>query len=115
MRIPTVFTPELQKQYHVTGRMVAMAGGLLFAVSAYLPWAYTGAALDNMSYLGGPSTLQFLGLTLGLIVAWCAAMGWIEPWADRRGFARPLIRVSKRVGWTRAARRWASACSPTSC
>ena len=49
MRIPTVFTPELQKQYHVTGRMVAMAGGLLFAVSAYLPWAYTGAALDNMS------------------------------------------------------------------
>ena len=66
MRIPTVFTPELQKQYHVTGRMVAMAGGLLFAVAAYLPWAYTGAALDNMSYLGGPSTLQFLGLTLGL-------------------------------------------------
>lgn len=104
MRIPTVFTPELQKQYHVTGRMVAMAGGLLFAVSAYLPWAYTGAALDNMSYLGGPSTLQFLGLTLGLIVAWCAAMGLIEPWADRRGFARPLIRVSKRVGWTRGSK-----------
>ena len=104
MRIPTVFTPELQKRHHRTGRLLALAGGLVFAASAYLPWAYSSAALDDMSYLGGPSTLQFLGLGLGLILAICAAMGLVEPWADAKGLLPGLVRISKRVGWTRGAK-----------
>ena len=104
MRIPTIFTPALQKRYHTVGRVLALAGGLLFAASAYLPWAYSGDALDDMSYLGGPSTLQFLGMFLGLILAFCAAMGWIEPWADARKLFPPLLRISKRAGWTRGAK-----------
>ncbi|MEZ5089218.1 MAG: branched-chain amino acid ABC transporter permease [Micropruina sp.] len=103
MRIPTIFTPELQRRFHGPGRALALAGGLLFAASAYLPWAYNGAALDNMSYLGGPSTLQFLGLLLGVILAICAGMGWIEPWAQGRVPAAVLT-VSKRIGWTRGAK-----------
>ena len=104
MRIPTVFTPELQKRHHHLGRLLALSGGLVFAASAYLPWAYTSDALDDMSYLGGPSTLQFLGLTLGLILALCAAMGLVEPWADAKGLLPALLKVSKRVGWTRGAK-----------
>ncbi|MFT4297336.1 MAG: branched-chain amino acid ABC transporter permease [Micropruina sp.] len=104
MRIPTVFTPALQRRYHGLGRILALAGGLVFAVSAYLPWAYASDALDDMSYLGGPSTLQFLGLALGLILALCAAMSWIEPWADTRKLVPALLKVSKRVGWTRGAK-----------
>ena len=104
MRIPTIFTLEVQKRHHKLGRALAVAGGLVLAASAYLPWAYTDEALDDMSYLGGPSTLQFLGLALGLILALCAAMGWIEPWADARGFAPAVLKVSKRVGWTRGTK-----------
>ncbi|MFT4225026.1 branched-chain amino acid ABC transporter permease [Micropruina sp.] len=104
MRIPTIFTPELQNRHHRIGRLLALAGGLVFAISAYLPWAYASGALDDMSYLGGPSTLQFLGLALGLILAICAAMGLVEPWAGAKGIAPALLKVSKRVGWTRAAK-----------
>ena len=104
MRIPTIFTPELQRRHYRIGRLLALAGGLIFAASAYLPWAYASGALDDMTYLGGPSTLQFLGLVLGLILAICAAMGLVEPWAGAKGVAPALLKVSKRVGWTRAAK-----------
>ena len=66
MRIPTLFTPDVQRRYVGPGRLVALAGGARCSrLSAYLPWAYGRAALDNMTYLGGPSPLQFLGATLG--------------------------------------------------
>lgn len=104
MNVPTIVTPELQKRFHVPGRIAALAGGLLLAASAYLPWAYDGDALDNMAFLGGPSTLQFLGALLGGMLAVSAGMAWVEPWADRKGILPPLLMVSRRAGWTRGTK-----------
>jgi branched-chain amino acid transport system permease protein len=105
MRIPTLFTPAVQRRYVGLGRILSVVGGLAFAVSAYLPWAFGRAALDNMTYLGGPSVLQLLGGTIGLILALCAAMPWIEPWLNSRtGFFKRLGLISKRFGWIRGAK-----------
>ncbi len=71
MRIPTIVTPELQRRHGSTGRWLAVAGAVLLVGSAYLPWAYGRDALDDMTYLGGPSPTQFLGLALGVLLLVC--------------------------------------------
>ncbi|SDE52016.1 branched-chain amino acid ABC transporter permease [Auraticoccus monumenti] len=71
MRIPTVFTPELQQRHGRTGWLVALVGAVLLVGSPYLPWAYGSDALDDMTYLGGPSPTQFLGLGLGALLLVC--------------------------------------------
>lgn len=68
MKLPTIVTPEQQQRHGRTGRLVALVGALLLAGSPYLPWAYSGDALDDLSYLGGPSPTQFLGLVLGVVL-----------------------------------------------
>ncbi len=61
-------SPGIQRKFHPIGRLVAFIGAALMIGSAYLPWAYGPEALDDMSFLGGPSPLQFCGLALGVIV-----------------------------------------------
>ena len=53
---------EAQSRLHPVGRIVAIAGGVLLIVSAFLPWAYAFSALDGMTLVGNPSPLQRCGL-----------------------------------------------------
>ena len=101
MKMSTLITPELQRAHGAKGRVLALAGAAVFALSAYLPWAYGSDALDNMTYLFGPSTLQFLGLGLGVMTV-LALAGGIVAARTPRAPGRP--RVIHRVGWNRAAR-----------
>ena len=101
MKMSTLITPELQRAHGAKGRVLALAGAAVFALSAYLPWAYGSDALDNMTYLFGPSTLQFLGLGLGVATA-LALAGGIVAARTPRASGRP--RVVHRVGWNQAAR-----------
>ncbi len=84
MKLPTLITPELQRRHSALARIITVVGGLAIIASAYLPWAFGPGALDNMTYLGGPSTVQLLGAALGVPVALGASMAWIEPWLDSR-------------------------------
>ena len=94
MRRPVLVTPALQERHGARGRLAALVGGALVLVSGLLPWAYSGEALDNMTYLVDPSPLQFMGMLLGLLVVVALLGPRFLP--ARRG--RP------RVGWLRAAR-----------
>lgn len=102
MRIPTLINPTFREQHGRIGRTLTIAGGVVVAVSAYLPWAYSRDALDNMTFLGGPSPLQYLGLALGLIAAIAAAMSLVEPALRARG--AKVVSVLKRFAWLRGAR-----------
>lgn len=94
-----------QRRYFKLGRILAIVAGIAFAASAYLPWAYGPGALDNMTFLGGPSTMQFLGASLGVLMALCAVATFVEPrLSEGSGLLRSLGRISKRVGWVRGAK-----------
>ncbi|GAA2101157.1 branched-chain amino acid ABC transporter permease [Microlunatus panaciterrae] len=93
IKIPTL-SREQQLRSHTTGRLVGLVGAVVLIGSAYLPWAYGSAALDDMTFLGGPSPLQFCGLALGVLVL--AAL-----------LVPRLIGVGRfrhRLGWVRAAK-----------
>jgi len=92
--IPRVITPERQQRLDPAGRWLGIAGGVVLAASAFLPWAFSFKALDGMTLVGYPSPLQYFGMVLGLLVAGliiCARL--IKP------------RGKIRVGWVRGARR----------
>lgn len=59
----------LQTKYEPVARIATIVAGVLLAGAAYLPWAYGGDALDDVSFLGGPSFLQFVVLGFGLALA----------------------------------------------
>ncbi|MET0693653.1 MAG: branched-chain amino acid ABC transporter permease [Propionibacteriaceae bacterium] len=94
MKIPVLVTPEMQERFGGTGRLLALIGGAVLIVSAFLPWSYGRAALDNMTLLGSPSILQTFGLVLGVvIVAFLVLSNVIKPRPKR-----------KRVGWIQGAK-----------
>jgi branched-chain amino acid transport system permease protein len=94
MKIPTLVTPELQERHGSTGRLIALAGGVLLIVAPFLPWSYGRAALDNMTILGSPSLLQVFALLLGLVVvAFLVLHHRVKPGRKRI-----------RVGWVRGAK-----------
>jgi branched-chain amino acid transport system permease protein len=68
-RLPQLVTPERQQRTDPTGRWLGIAGGVVLAASALLPWAYSFEALDGMTLIAFPSPLQYLGMVLGLLVA----------------------------------------------
>ncbi|MVA77279.1 branched-chain amino acid ABC transporter permease [Auraticoccus sp. F435] len=70
MRLNPV-TPELQQRHRRTGWLLALVGAVLLIGSPYLPWAWSDDALDDMTYLFGPSPTQFLGLALGAVLLVC--------------------------------------------
>jgi branched-chain amino acid transport system permease protein len=94
MNRPRLFTPELQERHGQRGRLLAVTGGVLLALSALLPWSYGFDALDGMTLLFYPSPLQLMGLVLGLIVA--ASILCARRFTAQRG--RP------QAGWVAAAR-----------
>ena len=91
--IPRVITPERQQRSDPTGRWIGIAGGVVLAASAFLPWAYSFKALDGMTLVGNPSPLQYCGMVLGVLVAGlivCSRL--IKP------------RGKIKVGWVRGAK-----------
>jgi len=93
IRIPRVITPERQQRSDPTGRWVGIAGGVVLAGSAFLPWAYSFAALDGMTLVGYPSPLQYFGMVLGLLVAGLIICSRV---------IKPRGKI--RVGWVRGAK-----------
>jgi branched-chain amino acid transport system permease protein len=67
--MPQLITPERQQRADPAAGWVGIAGGVVLAASAFVPWAYAFQALDGMSLFGYPSPLQILGMVLGLLVA----------------------------------------------
>ncbi|QGN31928.1 branched-chain amino acid ABC transporter permease [Microlunatus sp. Gsoil 973] len=93
MMIPGI-PVDVRRRYEGPARIVALAAGIIVAAAAYLPWAYGADALDNVSYLGGPSFIQFIALGMGLLLAalCVCSMRWPQ------GIGRI------RIGWIRGAR-----------
>src|SRR6188474_2405649 len=92
-RMPQLITPERQQRSDPIGRWVGIAGGVVLVASAFLPWAYSFAALDGMTLAGYPSPLQYCGMVLGVLVAGliiCSRL--IKP------------RGKIKVGWVRGAK-----------
>ncbi|WP_114559831.1 branched-chain amino acid ABC transporter permease [Desertihabitans aurantiacus] len=91
MRRPQIVTDERRRRHGGTGWLVALVGAVVLVGAPYLPWAYGDEAMDDMTYLGGPSPTQFLGLALGaaLLVCLLAARFLVPrlPAARRRWFA----------------------------
>jgi branched-chain amino acid transport system permease protein len=90
----SIFTEAQQERLQGTGRLLALAGAALMVLSALLPWSYGARALDDMTFLFGPSPLQYAFLALGAIVAVCVVLGTL---VRLRG-------VLIRFGWCRAAK-----------
>ncbi|MGI8769576.1 MAG: branched-chain amino acid ABC transporter permease [Propionibacteriaceae bacterium] len=102
-------TDAHRRRYGPVTAFVAAAAAALGIGSPYLPWAFSRKALDNMTFLGGPSPLQFLQLAIAVITLTCVLggiarrRGWPalrNPTAGARGLAR--------IGWSRAAKTAAS-------
>jgi branched-chain amino acid transport system permease protein len=83
-----------QQRFQPRGRLLAMAGGVVLLVSAFLPWAYSFEALDGMTLIGNPSPLQICGAVLGLLAAGLAAAAGKLRVGDRR----------PRPSWARGAK-----------
>ena len=62
---------EFLSRWAGPARWVGLGGAVLVMVAAFLPWAYLPAALDNVTYYGEPSILQWLGFALGFVTAAC--------------------------------------------
>jgi len=92
-KMPQLVTPERQQRTDPAGRWLGIAGGLVLAASALLPWAYSFEALDGMTLIAFPSPLQYLGMVLGLLVAGLIICSRL---------IKPRGRI--RVGWIRAAK-----------
>ncbi len=87
---------ERLQQLQLPARIAGIAGLLLVAGSTLMPWAYRREALDNMTYWGAPSPLQWHFVALGLIGAVLFAVPLL-------GRAR-LKRWARIAGWNSAAR-----------
>ncbi|HET9873828.1 MAG TPA: branched-chain amino acid ABC transporter permease [Propionibacteriaceae bacterium] len=91
--IPGV-SAQPQRRASGLGWPLAVAGGAGMVLAPFLPWAYSSVALDNMTVLGYPSPLQFLGLALGVVLLLLLA-------GPRLQFAR---RLRRSPSWTRGAK-----------
>ena len=98
--LPTVVTPAMQQAHSRKARVVGLFAAVVYGASAYLPWAYGAKALDNMSYLFGPSPLQFLGLSLAVVHV-IALTGSLFAASIAR--VRGRTKLLHRFDWNRAA------------
>ena len=90
----TTWLHQAQSRLHPVGRIVAVAGGVLLIISAFLPWAYAFSALDGMTLVGNPSPLQRCGAVLGLLAGGLALAAGLVPNRPKR----------PRAGWVRGAK-----------
>ncbi|MCW5952184.1 MAG: branched-chain amino acid ABC transporter permease, partial [Propionibacteriaceae bacterium] len=80
----------------VPARVAGTAGMLVAACSVMMPWAYPPAALDNVTFWGAPSPLQWHFGVLGVLGAVCFAVPFL---------GRPRLgRWARIVAWNAAAR-----------
>lgn len=81
LTIPREKLTKLQLPAHVAGVVAAVLG----IVSLFLPWSYSKLALDNVTYAGAPSALQYnyLGLTILVAVLFAAPLVFRRPGAVR--------------------------------
>lgn len=84
------------------GRLVALVGALAMLVAPFLPWAYLPRALDDMTFYGAPSPLQWLGFALALVVAACLLVPLVLP-------KKTTARARKIVNFGRGAKTGAVA------
>ena len=63
-----IIPDQVKIAYRYPARAAGAAGAVLMLVSIFLPWAYGSNALDDMSYYGSPSALQFCFGGLALMV-----------------------------------------------
>jgi branched-chain amino acid transport system permease protein len=94
MIFSNLITVDTQRRFEPVARIVAIAAGVILAASAYLPWAWSNDALDDLTYLFGPSFIQFVALGVGLVIAGLVVCSMIFP----RGIK------GLRIGWVRGAR-----------
>lgn len=97
MKLPRLITPELQRRTNRLGFLIGMAGGVITVVAPFLPWAWDGDALDDMTVAGYPSPLQFIALAFGVLIVGlllatrlikrqeAAVAGRLGPWCEGRG------------------------------
>jgi branched-chain amino acid transport system permease protein len=93
MNVPGI-PVQARLRFEAPARIVALVSGVIIAASAYLPWAYGSDAIDDVTYLGAPSFIQFIALGMGLVLSALCVCSIRWP----RGFGRI------RVGWIRGAR-----------
>ena len=67
----TTTTPTRWARWAGPARWVALAGAVLVTAAPFLPWAYLPRALDDMTYWGAPSPLQWFGFGLGVLLLAC--------------------------------------------
>lgn len=89
----SIFNETQQERLQGLGRILGLIGAGLMALSAFLPWSYGAAALDNMTFLFGPSPLQLAFLGLGVLLAGFLLLGTVKR----------LVAALARLGWERAA------------
>ena len=106
--LPTVVTPAMQQAHSRKARVVGLFAAVVYGASAYLPWAYGAEALDNMSYLFGPSPLQFLGLSLAVVHV-IALTGSLFAASIAR--VRGRTKLLHRFDWNRAAQARRRCCT----
>ncbi len=86
--------PVLQRLM-IPARVAAVVGMLLATVSVMLPWSYRAKVLDDMTYWGAPSPLQWHFFALALV----GALLFATPFLGRVR----LKKWTRIVGWNSAA------------
>ena len=81
-------------KYAGPARQVALAGAVLFTAAAFMPWAYLPRALDDMTYWGEPSLLQWFGFGLGVLLIACL-LGPLVLNRGRTARARRLVNLGR--------------------
>lgn len=86
----------LRQRLMIPARIAAVVGMLLGVVSVFLPWSYSARVLDDMTYWGAPSPLQWHFFALALVGAALFGLPFL-------GRAR-LQKWTRIVGWNAAGR-----------
>lgn len=84
--------PDLTGRNPRAGRIIALVGAILLVASPFLSWAYLGSALDDVSFDGAPSMLQWftLGPALLLLASVVPLPAKIAQWWNREAAAKAL-------------------------
>lgn len=72
---------------------VALGGGVVAAGTAFLPWSWSPAPLDNLTWYGNPGFVQYVVLVMGLLAVGLSLrwrFGRPVAWLDPRSALRPL-------------------------
>lgn len=77
-----------------TARWISLAGATLLLASPFMAWAYLPRALDNMTYWGEPSLLQWFAFALAFLLLACL-LGPLVLSRAKTAKARRLVNLSR--------------------